>query len=280
MGTDVTSCYRESTVQNPILFFSGAACLLWSLVWLAVVKHSPCEDTQLSDKERKLLSSCHQSHKDEPISVPWGRIFTSLPVWSIIIGWIVCSWTNVTFTTELSPFLKFGLGYDIEQTGLLYGLSFFGTAVILSVAGPFADTLFVKGVFSQTNTRKVLTCTALSLQCVCFTIVASTSYKIVSLVIGLGSNALMYPGVRANTLDIAPPYSGVIMGIANTFGTCIGIIGPVIVGFIVKTESMYEWSIVFFLSAAISATGGVFYAINASGEIQPWAAPGLDPKKS
>ncbi|EDO26030.1 predicted protein, partial [Nematostella vectensis] len=26
---------------SSLFYFSGAACLLWSLVWLAVVKHSP-----------------------------------------------------------------------------------------------------------------------------------------------------------------------------------------------------------------------------------------------
>lgn len=34
---------------------------------------------------------------------------------------------------------------------------------------------------------------------------------------------------------------------------------------------MLEWRIVFFISAAIYATGAIFYGIFGSGEVQPWA---------
>ena len=36
-----------------------------------------------------------------------------------------------------------------------------------------------------------------------------------------------------------------------------------------KTQA--QWRVVFFISAAISTFGAVFYALAGSGEIQPWA---------
>ncbi|XP_048576048.1 vesicular glutamate transporter 2-like [Nematostella vectensis] len=87
--------------------------------------------------------------------------------------------------------------------------------------------------------------------------------------------ATLYAGVGVNAFDIAPRYSGIIMGMANTLATFNGIMAPLVVGLIVKSESIHEWGIVFFLIAAIVFCGAVFYAINASGELQPWATPDL-----
>lgn len=38
-----------------------------------------------------------------------------------------------------------------------------------------------------------------------------------------------YSGIKANSLDIAPNYAGVIMAIANGTGSLAGVIGPYIV---------------------------------------------------
>ena len=41
---------------------------------------------------------------------------------------------------------------------------------------------------------------------------------------------------RANFLDLAPQYAGLIMGFSNTIATIPGMIGPVIVGYVVQNN--------------------------------------------
>lgn len=48
--------------------------------------------------------------------------------------------------------------------------------------------------------------------------------------IGMGMMGTFYSGIKANSLDIAPNYAGVIMGLANGTGSIAGTIGPYIVG--------------------------------------------------
>lgn len=43
-----------------------------------------------------------------------------------------------------------------------------------------------------------------------------------------------YSGIKANSLDLAPNYAGVVMAIANGAGAITGAIGPYIVGLITE----------------------------------------------
>ena len=58
-------------------------------------------------------------------------------------------------------------------------------------------------------------------------------------------------------------------GITNTFANTSGVVGPIIVGHMLgKKPTEYDWSHVFFLTAAIQALGGVVWVICASGSDQ------------
>lgn len=48
------------------------------------------------------------------------------------------------------------------------------------------------------------------------------------------TTALMFS--RANFLDLAPEYAGLIMGFSNTIATTPGMIGPIIVGYVVQNK--------------------------------------------
>lgn len=96
------------------------------------------------------------------------------------------------------------------------------------------------------------------------------------------------------------------MGISNTFATFSGIFSPSVAGYIVQnnvsnvflwtleasfrsslnliviyhiiSQSKAEWRIVFCISGLIYLFGAIFYAIFASGEVQPWAVEKTDKK--
>lgn len=55
--------------------------------------------------------------------------------------------------------------------------------------------------------------------------------------LGMGLMGTFYSGIKANSLDIAPNYAGVIMAIANGTGSLAGVIGPYIVGLLTPNVS-------------------------------------------
>ena len=72
--------------------------------------------------------------------------------------------------------------------------------------------------------------------------------------------------MRALHVCVTPPCR---YGITNTFANTSGVVGPIIVGHMLgKKPTEYDWSHVFFLTAAIQALGGVVWVTCASGSDQ------------
>jgi len=99
-------------------------------------------------------------------------------------------------------------------------------------------------------------------------------YMVVTLIcvcvffIGVAFSGFLNP----NVIDLAPTFAGTLFGITNTFSNLSGFIAPqVAVYFIEDREaSLSAWSSVWLTSMIIACVGGVFYALTASGDKQPW----------
>ena len=69
-----------------------------------------------------------------------------------------------------------------------------------------------------------------------------------------------------NHMDIGPRHAGTLMGITNTAGTILGIVGVSVTGLILQYTG--SWALVFQATAGVSLFGMVFYLLFASGEKQ------------
>ena len=49
------------------------------------------------------------------MKVPWKAIFTSLPVWAIVVAHFSENWGFYTLLTELPSFLKHRLNFDLSK---------------------------------------------------------------------------------------------------------------------------------------------------------------------
>ena len=59
---------------------------------------------------------------------------------------------------------------------------------------------------------------------------------VVLLTFGVGMGGLVWSGFSVNIIDIAPRYSGLLMGISNCIATLPGIVGPPIAGALTPNE--------------------------------------------
>lgn len=55
--------------------------------------------------------------------------------------------------------------------------------------------------------------------------------------LAMGFMGTYYPGVKANCLDIAPNYAGVVMAVVNGLGGATGVLGPYVVGLLTPNVS-------------------------------------------
>ncbi|CAK8673449.1 unnamed protein product [Clavelina lepadiformis] len=71
--------------------------------------------------------------------------------------------------------------------------------------------------------------------------------------------------------QISPWFSGILMGITNTWGNIPGLVSPLVVGaFTENNPSQHQWLYVFYIAAAIYVFGAIFYIVFASGMEQEW----------
>ena len=56
----------------------------------------------------------------QDVKVPWKAIFTSLPVWAIVVAHFSENWGFYTLLTELPSFLKHRLDFDLSKVTYCY----------------------------------------------------------------------------------------------------------------------------------------------------------------
>ncbi|KAG8279370.1 hypothetical protein J6590_107108, partial [Homalodisca vitripennis] len=80
--------------------------ILWSIVWLLVVKDRPEYDLNISSEELKYIKdSMEVNTGNKHIKHPWKKFFTSTPVWAMVVGIICENWGHITFITQLPAFM-------------------------------------------------------------------------------------------------------------------------------------------------------------------------------
>ncbi|XP_056636501.1 uncharacterized protein LOC130445018 [Diorhabda sublineata] len=260
-----------------IFYFFGTIGLIWCIFWLLMVSNSPAEDSSINAKELEYIQSSISDGKidDDDDRIPWIQMLTCRPFWAIAVANISETWGFYTLLTYLPKIMKNVLGFDLNAAGFISALPYLAMAVILQAAGQIADHLLVKKLLTVTQVRKLLTCLGFLAQTIFILIAAFWMTRIGTtfcLVMAVGLGGCAFAGFGVNSLDIAPKFASIIIGISNTFGTIPGIVSPILTGYLVThQEDINEWRVIFYISSSIYLFGAIFFAFNASSVLQPWA---------
>jgi ACS family sodium-dependent inorganic phosphate cotransporter len=169
---------------------------------------------------------------------PWCAIFTSMPVYAVSIAHLAYSWGYYTLLTQLPSYMRDIVNFDLEKSGFVSAIPYLVLTLLLLPSGYLADWFQIKNLLSRTQVRKFFNNTSFFGQMV-FLLLAgyfTNSVQIViCITISIGLGAFSMSGFLANTLDIAPQFSSIILGFSNSIGTLPGLISPIITGYIVQT---------------------------------------------
>uniref|UniRef100_A0A7G3ATQ9 Sialin n=1 Tax=Lutzomyia longipalpis TaxID=7200 RepID=A0A7G3ATQ9_LUTLO len=256
-----------------IFYFFGSVGCLWYICWLFVIKESPEVDPFITEAEKKyIMTSIGDS--DKMISHPWKDIFTSPPVWAIVVANLTAMWGAYTLLTQLPMFLNDTLDFDLDTTGYVSGIPFIAVVGFLFISGYLADWVRVKGYLRTGQVRRYWNCVAFIVQMAFILLTAFATDPIVSMVyitLAVAASAFPWSGYAVNGLDLAPSHASIIFGLSNTFGTLSGIVSPIVMGHIVTDKTREQWQIVFFITASIYLCGAIFCWFFVRGTLQPWA---------
>ena len=136
-----------------IFYVFGSLGLLWCTSWYYIVKDNPEEDRKITDQELEYLrTAIGVTNEEVHMATPWKAMFTSKPVWAIIVAHFAENWGFYTLLTGMPTFMKDVLGYKLDQAGFLAAFPYLLMAGIVQSAGILADYARTKGNFQYVET--------------------------------------------------------------------------------------------------------------------------------
>ncbi|CAJ0578784.1 unnamed protein product, partial [Mesorhabditis spiculigera] len=265
----------------PSIFYSfGVFGVIWCACWHYFTSDRPSTHTRISKEEAEYIESSLEEtmgkSTDKPRATPWMSLLTSRAVWACWIGHFAGDWGAYTMMLALPSFLKDVLGVNLSSLGFLSAAPYLAYFVVINIGGAGADYLRNGNILNTVNTRRLAMMLALVGQAVFLVLAAHCGCGqemlfVVFLIIGTGLSGFQYSGFVVNYLDIAPPFSGTIMGIGNTLSCFGGIASPLVMEAMTKNGTREEWKMAMWLTAGILVVGAVLYSLMAKGDVENWA---------
>ncbi|GFZ13296.1 phosphate transporter 4;1 [Actinidia rufa] len=252
--------------------------------------NSPLEDPQLRPKEMKLI--LRNSVSKEPVkSIPWRLILSKAPVWALIVSHFCHNWGTFILLTWMPTYYNQVLKFNLTESGsyvycpglqwhflqiLVDGLQIHWSAKIMQSIGFLGPAFFLTQLSHVNSPAMAVLCMACS-QGLAFAfcyfpipseraLLCDYCAKLNCLENGkkihsktdffMGTDAFSQSGLYSNHQDIAPRYSGVLLGLSNTAGVLAGVFGTAATGYILQHGS---WDDVFKVSVGLYLVGTVVW---------------------
>ncbi|CAB0031489.1 unnamed protein product [Trichogramma brassicae] len=191
-------------------------------------------------------------------SIPWTAIFTSLPVWALTIFEGGNNYGYYTLVTTMPSYMESVSGFDVEGSGIISGLPYFVMWLLGFPFGILSDLAVRKGLSTRLvrnlNNTIGMWVPALALICLCL-VDAITSSQVLCMavfVVVVGINAAVSSGFQINHIDLSTNYAAILMSISNTAGNIVGILTPIISGYV---KNVSQWHTIFYITAAVYIRG-------------------------
>ena len=181
-----------------VFYVFGFLGLVWWVGWCYLVFDSPQTHPRISSSERRyILNSLASSKSCSTMPVPWQKVFTSGPVWALVMVHVAQNYGFYTLLTELPTYMHNVLHFNIRSNAMVSALPYLAMLVVSLLATRLADHLITAG-FDRTLVRKFFNSVGVYLPAV---FIAAAGYSgcdsflvIVFLVLAVGVNGAQYAG--------------------------------------------------------------------------------------
>ncbi|XP_076050338.1 putative inorganic phosphate cotransporter [Oratosquilla oratoria] len=259
-----------------VFYVQGAMTLLWCLSWFFIVADSPNTFRWITEDEKNYINeSLGSNNTGKARSVPWKKVATSMPVWTIIVAALGNNWGFYTFLTAVPLYMKTMLHQDIKANALVSGLPYLGMWIFSLFIGTLGDFLQRKEILKTTMLRKIANTIANLGPALCLVGLWFTECDrlgtVSLLFVAVSLTGAIFSGHYVNAIDVAPNYAGTLCGIVNTLANIPGFLAPMTVGALINNQQTFErWQMVFNITAGIYLVQAVLYLIFGTAQEQSW----------
>ncbi|KAI1304632.1 putative transporter slc-17.2 [Halotydeus destructor] len=264
-------------------YVCGIIALVNFILCVFLVHSCPIESPYIREAELRYItkgSSVAETDRQprEKPSVPWKRILTSLPVWSIVVGRFTVSFSTSIFMVKLPAYINDVFGVGTTENGEIIAAMWLSSATGALMSGYVSERLIQVGWLRRTASRKLFQCTAniggAILVCLIPSINCNMSVLVLLLVVGNFILGFISGGSVPLPSEMSNNFTATVYAFMNTINMCASIITPYFIGVILQSglsnNIQVLWSYVFYISAGVTALGGVFFLVFATAERQNW----------
>ncbi|XP_014485432.1 PREDICTED: putative inorganic phosphate cotransporter isoform X2 [Dinoponera quadriceps] len=234
----ISGALAASVTGWPSIFYLfGALSILWSVCFSFLGADSPAKHRSISQKEREYVEEslriiAKKENNKAKEKIPWREIFTSWPMWAIILAHCGQNWGYWTLLTEMPSYMKKVLNFNIEGSGGFSALPYLAMWLLSFPASWLSDFALEKGA-SRALVRKISNTIAfwgpaIALACMSIVPKNDSTSALVLLIVAVGLNAGSLCGFQVNHIDLSPNYAGTMISITNCLASVIAIIVPLI----------------------------------------------------
>jgi len=248
-----------------LFYASGILGFIWYIFWYFIGADKPETHPTISTEELNYIkNNTPVMNKTVDGAIPFKLIFTSLPVYAILIAHFATTWNAYVLLTWMPSFYHDEYQIDFKALGFITALPYIVHFIVGAITGRVSDTLIKRGI-RIVYIRKACHFFGLIGSSILFFFITKTSLNvsIAFLTIGYGFGGIGMSGFGPNMIDILPEFSGMLMGISNTIGTLPGIVGVSLTGYILD-QTHKNWQIVFDIMSIINLLSIVVFLLFAN----------------
>ncbi|CAG9767283.1 unnamed protein product [Ceutorhynchus assimilis] len=252
---------------------------VWCIFWGIFGQNSPATHPRITKEEKKYIQRSLQQEVEDKLPTPWLQIFTSVPFYATMAGYIGVILGHTLLTTEIPTYLAKVMNFKLKENALLNTLPTLAGALVGLATGPLSDWIIVKGYLTRLNARRMFHVLgsfggALFYVWLSFLNSSQPYTSVVLITLGSGIFSLVLAGSNVNHLDLSPKFAGITFGILSSAGGIASTFPPLLVQWIVLDQtSTDQWRIVFLASAGFYVAGALIFYFFASASRQPWDGP-------
>ncbi|KAF5270577.1 hypothetical protein FQR65_LT05475 [Abscondita terminalis] len=275
IGNALSGFIIDSTKSwESVFYVFGVFGIVWFILWVILCYSDPDSHPFITDQEKNFLEKELTGISKDNRKIPWKRIFSSTPLWALVVAQLGHDWGLFTMISDLPKYMKSVLKFNVKQSGIWASLPYLVMWIVAMFSGWLCDYLIVKGYMKITFARKFFT-TIASIGPGIFILAASYAgcdrmLTVTFFTIGMGLMGTFYCGIKVNALDLSPNFAGTLMAIVNGLGALSGIITPYLVGALIEDQTLTQWRSVFWITLGVFMFTNAVYVIFASGKEQWW----------
>ena len=268
MTTPIVMTLLERQSWRWVFVEFGIIGALWCVAWRRWFRDLPEEHPAVNEAELKLIrADRNEQEPEESHRVPWKILLTSANLAFICLMYFAYGYSLYFYITWLPTYLLEARGFTVSSTKWLAAAPWMVSAVAFWIGGWATDWLA-----RRTGNLKLARCGigvfGYSTGAVTLFAVARVENNLTAamlLALALGLQTTTISAAWSVCLDVGRKYAGIVTGCMNTVGNIGGAIGPLVVGYAVK--SWGSWTAPFYIMAAVFVFGAAMWLL-------------VDPRKS